>query len=336
MINEHRVRGALYGQALGDALGLAGEFKSSTLLELTYGPGGPTQFEDIHRPGGNGYTWKAGEWSDDTEQALAILDAYLEDGDILPSTVGDRIRHWADTDGRGMGNHTWNVLTHHLFMDAPIAASKEVWEQSGQRSAPNGAVMRTSAVGLLRPEDLDWTEQAAVRAAQVTHYDPRCVASSVAISVAVAVLVTGGSVEAALDAATARAQGYHPEINDFADMTLKQLKLDEGMDDPNLKGRPPIGYTYKCAGAGLWALSEWLRMDAEQYDDLACDRYIKLVQQVIMAGGDTDTNGAVVGAVLGAHIGTDSMGWGLVADLIQELRPREALEARLALLSTLR
>ena len=329
---QDRIKGALYGQAIGDSLGLPGEFKSSTLLAKKYGKGEPNCYEAVDRKGMGG-SWKPGEWSDDTEQALAILDAYLDDGDIVPRTVAKKFTDWAQTNGRGMGNHTWNVISDAHFLLDPIAVSEAVWEKSGRRSAPNGGVMRTSVVGILRPADLLWTERAAATVCRVTHADPRCVASAVAISVAIAVLVEGGGVESALDNATARAQDYHSEINDYADMTLEQLQLDEGMDGPR-KGRPPIGYTYKCAGAGLWALGEMGNLFKRRMR-IGPPMFLSILQRVIRAGGDTDTNGAVAGAVLGAAMGFRNMDRLAMKPLVEGLQPREELDSRLALLETL-
>lgn len=119
-------------------------------------------------------------------------------------------------------------------------------------------------------------------------------------------------------------------------MTLEQLQLDEGMHDRVKGQRPPIGYTYKCAGAGLWALAEFLRRETLGYDDLWNDRAFEILQRVIMAGGDADTNGAVAGAVLGAAVGFETMSsWPPLGPLVEGLRPREELDKRLEALGAM-
>ena len=64
---------------------------------------------------------------------------------------------------------------------------------------------------------------------------------------------------------------------------IDDLRLDEGR----------IGHTLLCLQAGLWALQTPLNFEEA------------LV--VISAGGDTDTNGAVAGAVLGGRCGASAI-----------------------------
>ena len=56
----------------------------------------------------------------------------------------------------------------------------------------------------------------------------------------------------------------------------------------------PIGHTLRCMQAGLWCLRTQLGFE-------------DALLRVINAGGDTDTNGAVAGAVLGARYGVDAI-----------------------------
>jgi len=295
-IDQDKRRGALWGQAIGDALGVPAEFKDRTLLLMMYGEEGITSYRDANRGASQ---WGAGEWSDDTAQALSIMDSYLEHGDVDPIGCAHHFLKWAQEDGRGMGNHTWNVLKSTYFLVEPFAVSKEVWERSGRKIAPNGGVMRTAGVAVLRPQDQAWTARAAATACKVTHWDPRCVASSVAIAEAVRRLITAGDLlgssrESAFHHAIAQATAAAPEAAEelvrYARMSLEDLKLDEGMDDPKRK-RVPIGYTWKCMGAGFYALRNAHRGFSE------------VLNEVLMAGGDVDTNGAVAGAVLGAYWG---------------------------------
>lgn len=68
VMNDRR-RGALIGQAVGDALGAAVEFKSpGSFAPVTgYRDGGPHRLE-------------AGEWTDDTSMALALADSIASVG----------------------------------------------------------------------------------------------------------------------------------------------------------------------------------------------------------------------------------------------------------------
>lgn len=66
--------------------------------------------------------------------------------------------------------------------------------------------------------------------------------------------------------------------------SLNDLQLDES-------GK--IGYTYKCMGAGFWALRQ------ENFRDA--------LEAIAFEGGDADTNGAVAGALLGCKLGASAL-----------------------------
>jgi len=336
-----KIRGVLYGQAIGDALGLPAEFKSAKAIQIMRKDWGAWP-DAYHATGRSRNSWQAGEWSDDTEQALCILDAYIQgirEGadpkspmDLL--LVADYFVRWAQTNGRGMGNHTWTVLQDTLFLVDPHVVSMAVWEQSGKNAAPNGAVMRTAYMGILHPDDLDWTARESARVAQTTHYDPRCVASTVAVSTTIAALVGGSlTIPEAIQVGIDYGQRHHGEVEKYATLSLKELHLDEGIDQTPAIRKAPIGYTYKCMGAGFWALQELVKeCDAVPgfalHPGVRQDLFTKVLQKVILAGGDADTNGAVAGAMLGAAVGFR----GIPPHLIEGLFDRQQLESRLSLL----
>ncbi len=329
--------GVLYGQAVGDSLGLPAEFKSAKAINTLWpDPTWPTEFQPTVRMSRN-HSWKAGEYSDDTEQAVCLLDAYLEGvtngqdptGPIDLLLVAKHFIHWMNTNGRGMGNHTLQVFSHGRFLTDPLYASEMVWRESGRTSAPNGAVMRTAYVGIIRPWDEMWTDIMAEDVAQVTHFDPRCVASAVAVSVAIASLCRGDTLDQALTRAAVRAS-RHDAASEFwiLTATLAELELDEGMDKPRTNHFPPIGFTYKCLGAGFWAVREAKRRLDEVVGDpdvaTLQDIWLGTLRAVIRAGGDADTNGAVAGAMLGAMLGARAIPEHLVSGLVE----REGLDRR--------
>lgn len=338
-IDVGRLRATVYGQAIGDALGLPVEFQSAKAIQTrlaTWNDEWPKAFRDTNRTNSK---WKAGEWSDDTEQAICLLDAYLEgvsEGRSPSDTIDVRLvskhfLHWGVTNGRGMGNHTGKVFEHFLFPLEPLTASLDIWEQSGRQAAPNGAVMRTAYIGIIRPWDLDWTAAVAAECAATTHADPRCKASAVAVSVAIAEMVMGAPVNEAIAHAAERAAKLDEQAPAILlHGELESFKLDEGLDG-HVRGNtfPPIGFTYKCLGAAFWALRHAqglapLRMSPRE-------RFRKALEGVILAGGDTDTNGAVAGALLGAYLGMD----GLPPVLADGLQPRDTLDTRLVKLLAL-
>lgn len=333
-LSQDRIEGVIYGQAIGDARGLPMEFRSSAFIRSS---GHQWGYQDVHRHGK--LAWDAGEFSDDTERAIALLDGYLSGRDegrdelLDPDELIciDRLVRWLDTDARGAGNHTIKVLANTYCLVEPFTVSREAWEETNGVSAPNGAVMGTSYVGIMRPWDLDWTESAAVHCARLTHWDLRCVAGSVAVSVLIAGLVSGLEPWDAVEEAVSRAGNYDPNARELLKvygLPISALELDEGLpaDGSMPKVPVPIGYTWKCARAAFWA---FYQLDRDLDPVYIHGQFLPILDQILSAGGDTDTNGAVAAAVLGA-----AMGRGQVPDdAVEGLVHKERLETLLSRLA---
>lgn len=296
----NRIRGVLYGQAVGDALGIPVEYKTKEQV-LNYAERRPTWPREFQESKRQKESFDLGEWSDDTDQALLILESYFESGErVEPLDFAVRLKEWAFVQ-KGMGGHTRKVLFDPDFLRDPVTTSRRLAE--GGHAASNGALMRTSVVGLIRPDDLEWTAQAARTYAEVTHADPRCVASAVALAVAVAQLVGGGEASMTTREAVRFSAPFDSDVSGVIEMdrrtTIYDLNLDEGLAER----APRVGFTYKTLGAAFWALqlSKTLAVLRPVPEDLFC----KPLFEVLSAGGDADTNGAVVGALLGAHLGIE-------------------------------
>jgi len=292
---KQRRLGALYGQAIGDALGAFYEFSGNLQ------PGEKASYKD-DRLG------KAGDWTDDTEQAIVLLKSFTEepdDKDKIPLIIAEGFQTWLHENGRGCGNLTAEILTNALYGMEPLGVAKEVWENGGKKSAPNGGVMRMVGVPLVKPWDLGWVIKMSALGCQTTHADPRCIASVVSASVACASLLRGESISDAIAQGTEEGVLIEPRIEPYLNMSMKELDL----------GGKGIGYTFKCVGAGFWALREFQRRTVEKHDDRWPGRFEGILNDIIRERGDTDTNACVAGALMGAHIGYGNLPKKLVAGL---------------------
>jgi len=65
------------------------------------------------------------------------------------------------------------------------------------------------------------------------------------------------------------------------------------LDDP-----PKIGYTYKCLGAAIYCFTRRFPEDQDP-----TELFEKILTDLVLEAGDSDTNGAVAGALLGARLG---------------------------------
>lgn len=112
--------GCLYGQVIGNALGLLSEFRSKR------------EVYDIYPDGISSYPDDKGVWDDDdTNQMLCILDELSENGRVTSASLARRLQHWLETDGRGCGNLVYQVIRHRDFLDNPFQAAYDYWNLSG-------------------------------------------------------------------------------------------------------------------------------------------------------------------------------------------------------------
>lgn len=285
-----RATGALLGLAVGNVIGLPSEFYSYHETRDAY-PNGVIEPDpaEARRP-----------MDDDLAQAVDLAEALLSGGDCV-ADFERRIVRWLEDNGRGCGITTSEVVSQ-LARGVPVPeAARQVYESKG-RIAPNGAVMRCAPVAIARLNDAERliTDSAAI--ATVTHYAPLCQWSCIVINAVIAQLIRGrqpdlaGILAAAQSdgstdlAAKSRSDGIPSDTLDSiaagvrspADMTW--MRRDHGL----------IGHTLLATQAGLWAAATPMEFE-------------EAIVEVVSVGGDTDTNGAVAGAVLGARYGASAI-----------------------------
>ena len=325
-----RVVGVLVGSALGDTIGLYTEFLSAANALETYPsrsftlapPAGPTPYKfDLHRA-----SKPPAHWTDDTDHALLLLLAFLHTASAPPpssenplptqTALAVRLRIWAqeglrplDTMPLGLGRLVGTVLATKDFDKEPARIAREHWEKTGKRMAPNGSLMRTHPLGLMclwRSEEEAFALAADM--SRVTHADPRCVAACV-IGTGLVRGIARGEVasEAELDALVGRARewtvaGAGEELDEeelgrhATSGSLEALKLDESTS---------IGYVYKALGSGLLLLRLAMRRLGKCEGSLLVRSKVfeELITDLIMCGGDADTNACFAGALLGGYLG---------------------------------
>jgi len=128
-----KIRGLVWGAALGDATGLCTEFMSKEEASQKYadiskvGPG--SRVQDRHRS-----RWAQGDWTDDTDQMILLMDSLLANKGVLdPHAFAESLGQWrnegfpelGDTAGLGIGSTVNAVLEHPAFAVAPDAAADD-------------------------------------------------------------------------------------------------------------------------------------------------------------------------------------------------------------------
>jgi len=276
-----RFKGCIYGQAIGDALGLGTEFMDAVEMAWKY-PTGLRHysqiFQDRHRK-----RWKIGDWTDDTDMMLCIVEAVIEDKGVDFKNIAKHFKAWAQGTPVGIGENTFKVLILGDYVEKPFEVSQMVWKMSKCRSAANGGLMRTSVVGLFPKE----VRACAEKICRLTHYDPKCVGSCVIVSELIHALVYGKE---------APSRSQMEDIARQYDLAICEYitKAWHEQDVKNLVDYEHMGYTLVTLSVALWAY--WHTSSFEEG-----------LLAVVNAGGDADTNAAVACAILGAKYGYQSI-----------------------------
>ena len=82
---KDRIAGCLWGQAIGDALGLGAEFMSREEVEKNY----PDSLTEYYQFGE-----EFGYWTDDTDMMLCIAESIIKYKDIVPDAVARNFKEW--------------------------------------------------------------------------------------------------------------------------------------------------------------------------------------------------------------------------------------------------
>ncbi|ELT98348.1 hypothetical protein CAPTEDRAFT_158452 [Capitella teleta] len=314
------MRATIYGNCIGDAIGLLSEFMSKEMAHEVRKAGKMEykhKLEDVHR-----LRWKNGDWTDDSDQMILIMDSIVDcGGEVDPVDYAKKLRFWVengfpelgDAGGIGLGQTTHRVVRCTNFTTDPFASSSAIWERSNRHAAPNGAVMRTSVVGTHRYQSLEAVKKNAMDFCKVTHFSPKCQASTIAVSTAVALMLQRPErlikKSGAYDVQKLIGEAYDQaktvfEGDDESRQELHKVLFCKNIDEHELADDPKIGYTYKTLGAGFWAL--------QQTD------FRKALETIILEGGDADTNGAVAGALLGCKLGLKGLPRSWLKDLVHK------------------
>lgn len=284
---EQRVKGGIYGLAVGDALGATVEFMSKQEIRRKYG-----ELRDI--VGGGWLNLRPGEWTDDTEMTLAVAEGIIAEPDAPVKHIGQAFIRWRNTNPPDIGNivrATFGIwdrdnFTHEQWHVAAELAHREM----GGMSAGNGALMRTLPVGMayrLIPD----VYRFAVNIARMTHWDIKAGLTCAIYSLAVRNILEGSKdrYEAIVEAAhqvqeiLAR-ETYGEELREIAE-SLSNL------DESKLR---PTGYTVDSLHCAVWAVVE-----AMDFEDA--------VVRAVNLGGDADTIGAIAGGIAGIYWGYEAI-----------------------------
>lgn len=287
-ISTDAVIGALVGTAVGDALGMPIEGLSHANVRTYYK--GIKEYRDDDQRG----DLQAGQWTDDTQMTFAVaraLTAHPDSPDAWTSAVAEEYvalrgeaRRWGETTTSAVGQ----------------LANGSSPSESGVRDRPtDGAAMRAAPLGAwYAARDLD--RKTAFRAVRsvlaVTHRHPAALTAGWGQTVAVCTLLEWTPDE--FDRAT-----FWDRLLDATEWAEERLdgdtRVSQRMDTlTDQLDAFPLDLRDACEGVGVRADEAW---------PFACAmvaRRAHLLENTLLSGinvgGDADTTGAMMGAMVGA------------------------------------
>ncbi len=292
--------GLLLGTAVGDALGLPVEGLSR---------------RRIHR-------WHGGEWrhrfalgrgmtSDDTDHAFLVAQALLrhpDDAEQFQRCLAWKLKFWLASLPAGVGLATLKSILK-LWLGFPP-------HKSGVFSAGNGPAMRSAILGAFFAGQPDRLGKYVHVCTRLTHTDPRAEHAALAIAQAAAWIITHQrSIAGLLDCL--RQQAVDPEWRVFLDKLAAALQA--GRTTPDFAAELGLekgvtGYCYHTVAVALFAC---LRHP---------DDFRRSLEGALDCGGDTDTVGAILGALAGLIHGPQGIPQEWIGGLIEWPRSPVLLE----------
>lgn len=272
---RERARGVLLGQAVGDALGTTVEFMTPEEITARYPHG--------HREivGGGPFNLRRGQITDDTELALAMARAIVRAGRYDIDEVAAAYLDW-----HASGPFDIGMTIHAAFGRdvgrGPGTGERVAAEARRSNSQANGSLMRASPLAVYGWQ-LDRGALAGLAAADshLSHPSRVCVDACRVFALTIADAIRLGLPPAA---------AYEVAL---------EVAAAIGAEEPvraavaAASNAPPADYVSQQG----WVL---IALQNAFYQLLHADGFEQALIATVNAGGDTDTNGCIAGALLGA------------------------------------
>jgi ADP-ribosyl-[dinitrogen reductase] hydrolase len=277
-----RAQGCLLGQLAGDSLGSLVEFLGPEEIRRRH-PNGVRDLTD-------GGTWNtiAGQPTDDSEMALALARSLVAEGRFDAAAVREAYLRWY----------------HSRPFDIGGTISAGLGGRLNHESQANGSLMRISPLGIFaarfgRREAEEWARADAA----LTHPHPVCGDATALFAMAIATAVSG-QVEPEGLYRLIRSRAVEAQV----DPALIAV-IDAAAEAPPAEFVHQAGWVLIAFQNALYQLLHALTLEAGVVD-------------TVMRGGDTDTNAAIAGALLGAVHGAEAIP-GRWREAVLACRPEE-------------
>jgi ADP-ribosylglycohydrolase len=297
-----RAVGALYGLAIGDALGMPTQSLARGEIVARYGG-----LLDTFWPGPADHPLAAGlpagTVTDDTEQAVLLGRLIAHGGgQIDAGELASGLLAWEES-MRARGSLDLLGPSSRRALDA-LAAGADV-DEAGRYGVTNGAAMRVTPVGIATPSgDPRLLEDRVVEASRVTHNTGVALAGAAAVAAAVSAGIDGvplpGAIRLAVAAAAGAARrGHWAAGADVSSRIAWATGLVAGLCPEQV-----IDIVYRLVGTSL-ATQESVPAAFAVAAAVPDDPWLA-GRIAASLGGDCDTIAAMTGAICGASHGVQA------------------------------
>jgi ADP-ribosylglycohydrolase len=273
-----RFKGSALGTFVGDAMGREVEGWSRELIKVRYG---------ILSKIGQGI------YSDDTEMMIGIMEALQEDPGFAPALAAQRfLANFHPL--RNYGARIYGIM-EQLRKGVP-------WDQVGTESWGNGGAMRIAPVGFFFYDDRGLLRENALLCTRITHRHPQAMAGALAQAMAVGMATEKGIAGEVFDRLVFLeeiVQGVQRVTDLQCTAMAAEIERIKELDiSGDLEARIDcIARTFPRDVSALGAVPAAIASFVVNAD------FEATVVTAVNCGGDTDTIGAMAGAIAGAYYG---------------------------------
>nr|WP_294529592.1 inositol monophosphatase family protein [uncultured Rhodopila sp.] len=274
-----RALGCLLGMVIGDSLGSQVEFQTAAAIRARY----PDGVRDLNPSP----VWRtlAGQPTDDSELGLTLARSLVRSGRYDPEDAAAAYGRWYSSGPFDIGGTT--ALAFGAAASAPAEKAAAARGAADARSQANGSLMRIAPIGVWAA-DADAAASTAGADSGLSHPHPVCRAACATFAAAISASLAGGDRQAMMQTAIRIAREAGPE----AAPVVRALENAAA-------GVAPKEFQHQMG----WVL---IALQNAFYHLAAGTALEPALIRTVGSGGDTDTNGAIAGALLGAADGRAS------------------------------
>ncbi len=236
--------------------------------------------------------------SDDTDHTFFVTQALLSnsiDPQKFKRSLAWKLRWWLLGIPAGIGFGTLRAILK-LWFFVPL-------DKSGVWSAGNGPAMRSAIIGARFSDNSDRLNEFVKSSTELTHTDPKALTGALAVSYAASLAFSNANqntpdtkefLELLYSLSTENDHEWQNNVELINSSLKDNLSISEFANKMNLNNGV-TGYIYHTVPIAIYA---WLR----HYGN-----FKTTLTEVLNCGGDTDTVGAITGALAGATVGEEGI-----------------------------